>query len=56
MGIRTHMTYKWPGKIPSEMDTTTFVSTNDMVTTILEILGVESELDLSGSTSWTDRH
>ena len=48
MGIRTHMTYKWPGQIPAEIDTTTFVSTNDMIPTILDILRVESELDLPG--------
>ncbi|MEX0647236.1 MAG: sulfatase-like hydrolase/transferase [Balneolaceae bacterium] len=48
MGIRTHMTYKWPGQIPSEMDTTTFVSTNDMVPTVLEILGLEPERELPG--------
>jgi arylsulfatase A-like enzyme len=48
MGIRTHMTYKWPGQIPAEMDTTTFVSINDMIPTILDIIGVESERDLPG--------
>jgi arylsulfatase A-like enzyme len=30
------------------MDTTTFVSTNDMVPTILNALGIESEMDLPG--------
>jgi arylsulfatase A-like enzyme len=48
MGIRTHMTYKWPDQISPRMDTTTFVSTNDMVPTILDALGIESEMELPG--------
>jgi arylsulfatase A-like enzyme len=48
MGIRTHMTYKWPDQISPRMDTTTFVSTNDMVPTILDALGIESEVELPG--------
>jgi len=42
------MIYKWPGQIQAEMDTTTFVSTNDMVPTVLDILGLEPELELPG--------
>ncbi|MEX0994011.1 MAG: sulfatase-like hydrolase/transferase, partial [Balneolaceae bacterium] len=48
MGIRTHMTYKWPGEISSRMDTTTFVSTNDMVPTVLKAVGIEPERELPG--------
>jgi len=48
MGIRTPISYKWPGHISSGMDTTTFVSTNDMVPTVLEVLGIKSEIELPG--------
>lgn len=41
MGIRTHMT---PG-----MDTTTFVSTNDVVPTVLEAVGIGQEVELPGA-------
>ncbi|WP_372638930.1 sulfatase [Fodinibius sp.] len=47
-GIRTHITYKWPGQIPSRMDTTTFVSTNDIAATVLEILDIEPRLEMPG--------
>ncbi|MDZ7690872.1 MAG: sulfatase [Balneolaceae bacterium] len=47
-GIRTHITYKWPGQIPIRMDTTTFVSTNDIATTVLEILDIEPKLEMPG--------
>jgi len=48
MGIRTHMIYKWPGEIQARMDTTTFVSTNDMVPTVLEAVGIKSDRELPG--------
>lgn len=48
MGIRTHMTYKWPGHITPRIDTTTFVSTNDMVPTVLEAVGTKSNIKLPG--------
>jgi len=48
MGIRTPIMYKWPGHISPEMDTTTFVSSNDIVPTVLEAVGIESEMELPG--------
>jgi hypothetical protein len=55
MGIRTHMTYKWPDQITPRMDTTTFVSTNDMVPTVLEAVGIEPDMELPG-VNVLDRH
>lgn len=40
MGIRTPIIYKWPGHIAPRMDTTTFVSSIDMVPTVLEAAGL----------------
>ncbi|MFH5883607.1 sulfatase [Halalkalibaculum sp. DA3122] len=47
-GIRTPITYKWPGEIPARMDTSTFVSSNDIAATVLDILDIEPERTLPG--------
>jgi len=40
MGIRTPIMYKWPGVIEPVVDTTTFVSSIDIVPTILTVAGL----------------
>lgn len=48
MGTRTPMMYKWPAHIQPEMDTTTFVSSLDMVPTVLAAIGKGDNLELPG--------
>ncbi|MDX1639489.1 MAG: sulfatase-like hydrolase/transferase [Balneolaceae bacterium] len=48
MGIRTPIIYKWPGHLPAEMDTTTFMSSIDLVPTVLDILNISPEKKLPG--------
>ncbi|SMO48662.1 sulfatase family protein [Fodinibius sediminis] len=47
-GIRTPITYKWPGEIPARMDTTTFVSSNDIAATVLSLLDIAPKDALPG--------
>ena len=48
MGIRSHITYKWPGQITPAIDTTNFVSTIDIVPTILGALGMRPTTEMQG--------
>lgn len=48
MGIRTPIIYKWPGHIAPRMDTTTFVSSIDMVPTALKAVGLEPTPEMQG--------
>ena len=48
MGIRTPIIYKWPGHISPKMDTSTFVSSLDMVPTVLQAVGLEPTPDMEG--------
>lgn len=48
MGARTPMMYKWPGKIAPEWDTTTLVSSLDIVPTILSAVEMEAAAPLPG--------
>lgn len=48
MGIRTPIIYRWPGVVSAEMDTTTLMSSTDLVPTVLDILGVNPENELPG--------
>lgn len=48
MGIRTPIIYKWPGHIASRMDTTTFVSSIDLVPTVLKAAGLEPTSEMQG--------
>ncbi len=48
MGIRTPIMFKWPGKIVPAIDTTTLVSSIDIVPTILTACNLEAETELPG--------
>ena len=48
MGIRTPIIYKWPGHIEARMDTTTFVSSVDMVPTALKAAGLKPTPEMEG--------
>lgn len=48
LGMRTPIIYKWAGKIKPKMDTTTVVSSIDMVPTVLDILDVDKPKNLPG--------
>lgn len=48
LGIRTPFMYKWAGKITPKMDTTTVVSSIDMVPTVLDILNIDKPKNLPG--------
>ncbi|APY11650.1 sulfatase [Seonamhaeicola sp. S2-3] len=48
MGIRTPIMYKWAGKIKPKMDSTTVVSSIDMVPTVLDVLNMEKPENLPG--------
>jgi uncharacterized sulfatase len=48
MGIRTPIILKWQGKIESEVDTTSFVSSIDILPTILDVLDFTHLSNLSG--------
>ncbi|MFH5883610.1 sulfatase [Halalkalibaculum sp. DA3122] len=48
LGIRTPIMYKWPGHTNARMDTTSFVSSTDIVPTILAAAGVEGPSNLPG--------
>ena len=48
LGMRTPIMYKWAGKIKPNMDTTTVVSSIDMVPTVLDILDIDKPKNLPG--------
>ncbi|MGK7397299.1 MAG: sulfatase family protein [Candidatus Cyclobacteriaceae bacterium M3_2C_046] len=48
MGIRTPIIYRWPGKIKPEIDTINFVSTTDIVPTILAAAGLSPTREMLG--------
>ncbi len=48
LGMRTPIMYKWAGKIKPKMDTTTVVSSIDMMPTVLDILDIDKPKNLSG--------
>lgn len=48
MGMRSPISLKWPGKIPVKMDTSTFVSSTDLLPTVLEIVGLQPTNDMMG--------
>jgi len=48
LGMRTPIMYKWTGKIKPKMDTTTAVSSIDMMPTVLDILDIDKPKNLSG--------
>ena len=47
-GMRTPIIFKWKGKIEPKMDTTTLVSSLDMVPTVLDILDIEKPDNVQG--------
>ena len=47
-GIRTPIMYRWPGKIQSQMDTSTFVSSIDIVPTIMAACELAPDPSLPG--------
>ena len=47
-GIRTPIIVKWPGKVSPRMDTSTFVSSTDILPTILKAIQVEVPATLLG--------
>ncbi len=47
-GIRTPMMFRWPGKIDPQLDTTTLVSSIDIVPTLLAATGITSKDSLPG--------
>jgi len=47
-GIRTPIIFKWPGEIEPHMDTTHFVSSIDILPTILRILSIDSPVSVPG--------
>lgn len=47
-GIRTPIMYKWPGVIDPKMDTSTFVSSIDIVPTILQAVGSKKSNEMYG--------
>ena len=48
LGMRTPIMYKWAGEIKPKMDTTTVVSSIDMVPTVLDILNIDKPKNLPG--------
>ncbi|WP_205757972.1 sulfatase [Lutibacter sp. HS1-25] len=48
LGIRTPIMYKWKGKITPKIDNETFVSSIDMIPTVLDILNIEQPENLPG--------
>ncbi|WP_299119247.1 sulfatase-like hydrolase/transferase [uncultured Winogradskyella sp.] len=48
LGMRTPIMYKWAGEIKPKMDTTTVVSSIDMVPTVLDILNIDKPENLPG--------
>lgn len=48
MGMRSPISFKWPGHIPVKMDTTSFVSSIDLVPTVLKILDIEPTEEMLG--------
>ena len=48
MGIRTPIMYKWPGVITPKMDTMTFVSSIDIVPTLLGVVGLDKPSQMYG--------
>lgn len=48
LGMRTPIMYKWAGEIEPKMDTTTVVSSIDMVPTVLDILNIDKPKNLLG--------
>lgn len=48
MGIRTPIIFKWPGKIPPKMDTTTLISSIDMAVTSLVAAGLDPLQEMEG--------
>jgi len=47
-GMRTPIIFKWKGKIEPKMDTTTLVSSIDLVPTVLDILDISKPENLQG--------
>ena len=47
-GIRTPVMFRWPGKIKPKLDTTTLVSSIDLVPTIMAAAGLEKDEKLPG--------
>ena len=47
-GMRTPIIFKWKGKIEPKMDTTTLVTSLDMVPTVLDILAIEKPGNVQG--------
>ncbi|GAA5222443.1 sulfatase-like hydrolase/transferase [Membranihabitans marinus] len=48
MGMRSPISFKWPNHIPVKMDTSSFVSSIDLVPTILKILDIEPTEEMLG--------
>lgn len=48
LGIRTPIMVKWPGRIDSRMDTSTLVSSIDMVPTVLNLLSISQPESMHG--------
>lgn len=48
MGIRTPLIFRWPGRIPAGLDTTTLVSTIDLVPTMLNAASIETLPSMPG--------
>lgn len=48
LGMRTPIMYKWAGQIKPKMDTTTVVSSIDMVPTVLDLLDMDKPQNLPG--------
>ena len=47
-GIRTPIMFKWTGTIDPEMDTTSFVSSTDLVPSVLRLAGLEPAVNMYG--------
>ena len=48
MGIRTPIMYRWKGVIEPEMDNTCLSSSIDIITTILDVCGIEPTAEMQG--------
>ncbi|MFC4722256.1 sulfatase-like hydrolase/transferase [Geojedonia litorea] len=48
LGMRTPIMYKWIGQIKPKMDTTTVVSSIDMLPTVLDVLDIDKPKNLPG--------
>jgi len=48
MGIRTPIIYRWKGVIEPELDETSLVSSIDIATTVLEICGIQPDVEMQG--------